>query len=331
MVFVIFVLLVEVGFFIIIALHYDQGRLMLKDQLISQMKNYDHLHPSSYERAVDAIQNRVWFMFMSFFSLSYLSLSLSFFLEVSLLWNRFGLRLRNVSCSSFMLHDGFDDVVYGSSSGFNGNTGLRLLVGWIEFLLGKVLPRLPIRSVDPRRKSWRHPISRRSTFLFSVHWDFLGDLPLPVQYDLRWLHPNFLLCLTNSEKMLIALLRFDLSKLNFVSWRKWISTKDSIRPVALPWLVFVATRPSSPDTYTNRPMLHWNSCSTADEEIVPRREEIEADWLELNRWCRLWGKRLDLPPLLRVIFPKDVLESRTPRCEWPADSLTTPRRSTRIR
>lgn len=61
MVFVIFVLLVEVGFFIIIALHYDQGRSMLKDHLISQMKNYDHLHPSSYEQAVDAIQNRVGF------------------------------------------------------------------------------------------------------------------------------------------------------------------------------------------------------------------------------------------------------------------------------
>ena len=166
---------------------------------------------------------------------SLLPISLS--LPVSMLWNRFSLRLRHVSCSSFMLRDGIDDVLYRSSSGFDGNTGLHLLVDSIESLLGEIFSRLRIRSVNSRRKSRRHFVSHRSIFFFSfvVHRHLLGDLPLPVQYDLRWLHPDFLLCLTNSEKiMFIALLRFEFSKLNFVSCRKEISTRDSFPLVEWP-------------------------------------------------------------------------------------------------
>lgn len=52
------VLLAELGLYILIALYYDQGQILIKEHLRSQMKTYNYLYPSPYERAVDYIQNK---------------------------------------------------------------------------------------------------------------------------------------------------------------------------------------------------------------------------------------------------------------------------------
>lgn len=53
------VLLAELSLFIFIAIYHDQGQIFVKQRLISQMKTYNHLYPSQYEKAIDYIQSKV--------------------------------------------------------------------------------------------------------------------------------------------------------------------------------------------------------------------------------------------------------------------------------
>ena len=59
MVLVVSVLLAEIVLFILIALHYEQGQVLFKQRLVSQIKTYNHQHPGQYEKAVDFVQNQV--------------------------------------------------------------------------------------------------------------------------------------------------------------------------------------------------------------------------------------------------------------------------------
>ncbi|CAF1306349.1 unnamed protein product [Adineta steineri] len=52
------ILLVELALFIFIAMHYEQGQSLVKQRLVSQMKKYNHMYPSQYERAIDYIQSK---------------------------------------------------------------------------------------------------------------------------------------------------------------------------------------------------------------------------------------------------------------------------------
>ncbi|CAF0847452.1 unnamed protein product [Adineta ricciae] len=52
------VLLLELALFIYIAMYYDQGQLLVKQRLVSQMKKYNHMYPSQYEKAIDYIQSK---------------------------------------------------------------------------------------------------------------------------------------------------------------------------------------------------------------------------------------------------------------------------------
>ena len=53
------VLLAELALFVSIAMYHEQGELLVKQRLISQMKKYNHLYPNQYEKAVDYIQSKV--------------------------------------------------------------------------------------------------------------------------------------------------------------------------------------------------------------------------------------------------------------------------------
>jgi hypothetical protein len=53
------VLLAELGLFIFIGIYHDQGQSLVKQRLVSQMKTYNHMYPSQYEKAVDYIQSKV--------------------------------------------------------------------------------------------------------------------------------------------------------------------------------------------------------------------------------------------------------------------------------
>lgn len=59
MVLVVSVLLMELAVFMWVAQSYDQGRNLLKEHLVTQLKTYNHFYPGNYERAVDSIQNQV--------------------------------------------------------------------------------------------------------------------------------------------------------------------------------------------------------------------------------------------------------------------------------
>jgi hypothetical protein len=54
-----FVLLTELALFTYIAMYHEQWQIHIKERLVSQMKNYNHEHPSQYERAVDYVQSKV--------------------------------------------------------------------------------------------------------------------------------------------------------------------------------------------------------------------------------------------------------------------------------
>ena len=45
------VLLAELVLFIFIAMYHEQGQVLVKQHLVSQMKKYNHVYPSQYERA----------------------------------------------------------------------------------------------------------------------------------------------------------------------------------------------------------------------------------------------------------------------------------------
>jgi hypothetical protein len=59
MVLVVSVLLAEIVLFVLIALHYEQGQVLFKQRLVSQIKTYNHQHPGQYEKALDYVQNQV--------------------------------------------------------------------------------------------------------------------------------------------------------------------------------------------------------------------------------------------------------------------------------
>ena len=59
MVLVVSVLLTEIVLFVLIALHYEQGQVLFKQRLVSQIKTYNHQHPGYYEKAIDYVQNQV--------------------------------------------------------------------------------------------------------------------------------------------------------------------------------------------------------------------------------------------------------------------------------
>jgi hypothetical protein len=53
------ILLVELALFIFIAMYHDEGQLIVKQHLVSQMRKYNHMYPTQYEKAIDYIQNKV--------------------------------------------------------------------------------------------------------------------------------------------------------------------------------------------------------------------------------------------------------------------------------
>lgn len=53
------VLLTELALFTYLAMSHEHWQVMIKDRLVSQMKKYDGVQASQYERAVDYIQNKV--------------------------------------------------------------------------------------------------------------------------------------------------------------------------------------------------------------------------------------------------------------------------------
>jgi hypothetical protein len=59
MVLVTSVLLAELALFVFIAVYHEQWQVHIKQHLVSQMKKYNHINPSQYERAVDYVQSKV--------------------------------------------------------------------------------------------------------------------------------------------------------------------------------------------------------------------------------------------------------------------------------
>jgi hypothetical protein len=51
--------LTELALFTYIAMYHEQWQVHIKQRLVSQMKKYNHILPSQYERAVDYIQSKV--------------------------------------------------------------------------------------------------------------------------------------------------------------------------------------------------------------------------------------------------------------------------------
>ncbi|CAF0861284.1 unnamed protein product [Adineta ricciae] len=52
------ILLAELALFTYLAIEHEQWHTLIKQRLTSQMKNYNHLQASQYERAVDYVQNK---------------------------------------------------------------------------------------------------------------------------------------------------------------------------------------------------------------------------------------------------------------------------------
>ncbi|CAF3518724.1 unnamed protein product [Rotaria sp. Silwood1] len=53
------VLLAELALFIFIAMYHEQGQVLIKQHLVSQVKKYNHMYPSQYEKAVDYVQSKI--------------------------------------------------------------------------------------------------------------------------------------------------------------------------------------------------------------------------------------------------------------------------------
>lgn len=52
------VLLAELALFVLIAMYHEDWQNLTKQHLVSQMKRYNHVYPSQYERAVDYVQSK---------------------------------------------------------------------------------------------------------------------------------------------------------------------------------------------------------------------------------------------------------------------------------
>ncbi|CAF0958133.1 unnamed protein product [Rotaria sordida] len=52
------VLLAELALFLFIAMYHEQGQVLVKQHLISQVKKYNHIYPGQYEKAIDYIQSK---------------------------------------------------------------------------------------------------------------------------------------------------------------------------------------------------------------------------------------------------------------------------------
>ncbi len=71
------VLLAELSLFIFIAVYHDQGQSLVKQRLVSQMKTYNHIYPSQYEKSIDYIQSQVIMIDKKIISLIFFLLTLS--------------------------------------------------------------------------------------------------------------------------------------------------------------------------------------------------------------------------------------------------------------